>query len=78
MAYEEENNRMSGHPGERNHKAKVTASTVREMRHLRSKGERVSKIARKFGVTHDLAYMAITGRTWGHLEIAERPAKGLT
>lgn len=54
--------------GERQGSAKLTASGVRQIRSLRSKGATVMGLAREFGVTPPTIRAVLSGRTWGHVE----------
>jgi len=47
---------------------KLTEAKVREARRLRLKGWVYSRIGERFGVSRVCVYLAITGKTWAHVE----------
>jgi hypothetical protein len=53
--------------GERHPMAKVTAADVMEMRRMRAGGAIFKEIGARFGVTTQAAFLAVTGKSWGHL-----------
>ena len=54
--------------GERNHKAKLTAPDVLEMRRLReTQGATYASLGRQFGVTSAAARFAVVGHTWRNI-----------
>lgn len=53
--------------GEKNGRAKLSASQAREIRQMRSEGGRLGEIAAKFGIDQSLVSAISRGRRWGHL-----------
>ncbi len=53
--------------GSRKPEAKLTESTVREMRRLYGEGLTQREVGRRFGVSQQTAQRAVTGRTWRHV-----------
>ena len=54
--------------GEQNHSAKLTATTVREMRRQHADGLSQPKLARQFGVSLATVSAVVLRRTWKHVE----------
>lgn len=55
-------------PGEKNGRAKITASEVKEIFQLRNSGTPVKQIAEKFGLHKYYVYNLLGGRTWKHIK----------
>lgn len=53
--------------GEDNNKATVTGDDVLEMRHLRSEGWDLQRLAERFNVTKTNVSFIVTGKTWAHI-----------
>lgn len=53
--------------GERNHKAKLTADQVREMRSMRESGLSHRQLSEIFGVSKHQVQLIVNGRNWSHL-----------
>lgn len=54
--------------GDGHYKSKLTAAKVKELRRRHASGERVCSLAREAGVTSSAISMAISGRSWAHVE----------
>ena len=53
--------------GTDHHRAKLTEDQVREIRRLRSAGEEIKPLAKRFGVTHPLISAIANRRIWKHV-----------
>jgi hypothetical protein len=54
--------------GENNNFARLTETSVREIKRRIAEGERCAAIARAFGVSYGAIYEIIKGRNWSHVE----------
>lgn len=52
--------------GEDNRSSKLTQAQVDEMRQLRAQGQRVNRIAARFGIRCDYTSAILCGRAWSH------------
>ena len=57
-------------PGELHHSHKLTDADVLAARAAYRGGERISVLAKRYGIGHKTMYEAVTGRSWRHLEAA--------
>jgi hypothetical protein len=53
--------------GERNPRAKLSVTDVRDIRALRSLGYSHAEIGREYGVTRQCAYRVVRRLTWAHV-----------
>lgn len=60
-----------GVPGERNHYARLTDDTVREIRAAHRAGESQSALARRYGVGLSTVWHVVHRHTWRHVQDAE-------
>jgi transcriptional regulator len=60
---------------ERGWNTQLTAATVIEIRRARARGERLSDIAERFGISKSNAGMICRNATWKHLPSAETFAR---
>lgn len=54
-------------PGERNGRHKLTDTSVREIRRLRSQGAVQTDLAKKFGVSRAAIQFVLNGQHWSHV-----------
>lgn len=62
--------------GARNHNAKLNPDKVREARRRYASGEKISAIAKRFGIAHYSMDRAIKGLTWKHVLESATESKG--
>ena len=60
--------------GEKNHQAKISEGDVKDIFRLRSSGMKQKDIAAIYGVHPTHISSILTGKSWGHLGLVERPS----
>lgn len=63
------------HVGEKNHRSKLTDSTVREIRSMVRSGQTHRAVAKQFGISQTSVTNVMTGHRWSHVaELAPPPS----